>query len=706
MRSALLFAVVLSSCGARVVVTTTPTPTGGEIAEPAGDASVVVIRRPTEGRVLLQLWIDAGARDADAEVATLAALVAAARAGSGVSARVVPDGTSFEVVAAPGEHVAAIAALAAALVVREPSDAELGAARDVLTRRRRARASDVLGDAERLALSALAGDAAARFDPLAHADEPPAAAAVARFLADHYGPGRARLVAVGDAESAEIVRAFEDATRDAPAAARDRGERAAWARAGGERARADADASEPSFALALAVADSDRAVRIGEELASRLGSGGRVSVTPARPGTLVLASAPRALDVTTATALARVALGAPRGDGRARTSSAATLADAAGVSWAARGDGEVEEGFAFGVLGPGASALAGELSVALTAAPDVDVVVREVGGDSVGMAVVLLGGAADDSPSGHGRAAIVARALGEVCGRSVSAWSSPTSIELASIAPSADAPAALRALVDCALFSPIDGAALEAARRAALLSLDDGDVFLARAALALSPGTPGLVAPHGSPDGIAGATELERWLAEQRTAARARLGTTGEIARPGLTLGIGSGRAAVMRAGDPASEPVYVADEDVEVPEVIVTLRTDERCAPEVAALAASSLARSMSVGVLSVVHLAAGTDGFSWIAVGVRGPAEARDAMEADLPAWLARAEADARARLEAELAAAADARALLGADPLATARRAARGDVDVSDASAALRALFAADPHFVVVRPSPRRR
>lgn len=701
---------------------------GGEAVARAGDAHVMVISRPTAGYVLLQLWIDAGARDAGPEVATLASLVAAARADAGagdaddaVRARVVPDGTSFELVARAGALEAAMARLGRALAAREPSQDELGAAREELRRRRRARAADVLGDAERLALAALAGEeSAARLDPLAHAEEPPAREEVAAFLAAHYGPARALLVGVGDVEVDALGRALEAATREAPAALEVAPLRADWVAAGHDRALAEEDASEAAFAVALRVPTPAAAEHVAASLLVRLGPGARAAALPVPPGVLVLGAAPGALEPELAGAIVRTARAVHVGAEPAVTAlSAAALADAAGLAWAARPErGEVHDAsdtlaVALGVLGEGAAARALEVApaLALEAAPvdgELEVLVREVPGDVVALSVALLGGASEDPASGHGRAAIVARAVATRCGGDVLAWAEPRSIGLLRASGRALAPDALAALVECALFSRIEPGDLERARRDALAALGDGEAFRARAALALVPGAPGLVAPLGSPDGIAGAADLAAWLDEQRTAARARLGMTASIAWSGIAHGLRAGGAPIPRAPAPAAGDVFVADESVEIPEVLVALRTEREAPRFVARLAASALSRAASAGALSVVHADGDVaPGLSWLAIGLRGPSDARDEIPTRLEAWLATARADALERLEAQWDDDRAERALAFADVALVARDAALEDgepaADLDACRAALDALLSGPPHFVIVRPAP---
>jgi predicted Zn-dependent peptidase len=170
---------------------------------------IVTLPRPSSGVLRLALYIDAGSRDAEpAETATLAAWIAAANGGQNVEATVYPDVTELALDCASDALASCIEALARALSTRETPEAALERARLRLRDgQRRALAREPFEPLDNLALSRLLGpDAARGFFPLGlpNDDLTPASERAAKFLQDHYGPGRSLLVAAGDADPARV----------------------------------------------------------------------------------------------------------------------------------------------------------------------------------------------------------------------------------------------------------------------------------------------------------------------------------------------------------------------------------------------------------------------------------------------------------------------------------------------------------------------
>jgi len=189
-----------------------------QVVEPERPKGVqlVTLPRATPGVVRLALYIDAGARDAELpQTATLAAWIAES-SDPQIKATLFPDVTELALLCSPEEVSLGIEKLARALAVREPTPDMLSRARTRLRDgQRRALAHDAYGTADRSALTALLGSAAAGFFPLGTADTDLIAAseAVPDFLHDHYGPERAQLVAAGDLDPHSVRSALSELDR-------------------------------------------------------------------------------------------------------------------------------------------------------------------------------------------------------------------------------------------------------------------------------------------------------------------------------------------------------------------------------------------------------------------------------------------------------------------------------------------------------------
>ncbi|MBN1655798.1 MAG: hypothetical protein JXA30_18680 [Deltaproteobacteria bacterium] len=175
---------------------------------------ILFVDKPTPGLVQLSLWVDAGSRDAaPPQVATVAAWVAARRAGSDVQAYVLPDGIEFSLLCESREITRCLFRMSRALASRNPGEKEVQQARSKLEKARLAAESKDQGRAaDRLAITALFGSGADAFFPLGQieADEGVTKASVGDFLANHFGPSRALLVAVGKLQVSELSRVVQD----------------------------------------------------------------------------------------------------------------------------------------------------------------------------------------------------------------------------------------------------------------------------------------------------------------------------------------------------------------------------------------------------------------------------------------------------------------------------------------------------------------
>ena len=355
MRRGLAIALCLAGCGIfGSSGSTTPAEDGPRLAmaEVRG-ARVVMLRRPTPGHVHVALWLDAGARDASPpQLATIAAWVAAARAGDDVQARVLPDGTSFEVSCETATIGSCVAALGRVIATRDATEEEVSRLRVRLGAVRRRAASDDARLAEALALAALLGDGAAGFAPLGAAedDEAVGARAVSAFLGAHYGPRRAMLIGAGDARP----EALTDAVSSALGASVPAGEaRATRTLAGADGTRTEARAraavgSTSVAAIAIAASGIQRAAVIahaiaGSDIGARLETEGPlVHAFEVRGGALVLAHVAHEEIDRAAVELAVATQTAMAEETRARTlaldDDAVTAARAIGLRWVATGD--------------------------------------------------------------------------------------------------------------------------------------------------------------------------------------------------------------------------------------------------------------------------------------------------------------------------------------------------------------------------------
>lgn len=637
-----LAAMATSACAARMGPARSPLP---DIVERPGGPDLAVLARATDA-VRLSLWVDAGSRDADPpQVATLAAWTAADAAGPEVAAWVTPDAMEFSTPCTRAELPACAARLAGVLARREVDPEALARARARLEAGRRlAIARDPGRAADRLALAALLGEQGVRgLVPLGDAADDGAATAdgIVAFLRAHFGPARALVVAAGDVD----LRVAEDAVRGAfsglPGAGSARSTRAREALTGGVRVQED----EANYAsIALAAKDEHAALAAVNALERALrrpptSAPVHAHVFVVRGGALAVARVARDVDAARVDAIvaeavrqhagapgvqaARDALAprAPDGDLRA-------LSRRAALAWSARGEATLTPAIGIGVLvaADRASGTSGARdAIALrerttrrlegiwqnTAAPNATEPATQIGdalamlrlpngarvetawrpGTSVAIALRLAPGAGEDPPLAHGRAAALA-VLVAVCARREGDALAPH-VDAASwgvtlVAPSADWEPALDRVLDCALepsFAPTD---IVAARRALRRRMGDGEAsraLRAEAARRVAPASPGIVAPWGSPAGVAGAADadIEHAWKSSAVGARIALALVGDfpmrLALDHAARRLSSLPAGASRAPAAKTAPATPSDDRIAVPtgpqRVVVTWRDD-----------------------------------------------------------------------------------------------------------------------------------
>jgi predicted Zn-dependent peptidase len=194
-----------------------------------GVVPIAFVSRPTPEVAQLSLWVDAGSRDGDPpQIATVAAWIAADRAGSNVEADVMPDGTEFSMQCRSQVLRRCLDQLSKALAVRAISENEVQKARIRLADTRlRAEMKDEARTADRLALNALLGGKAKAFLPLGERgdDDRVTKTSVTGFYQKNFGPSRALLVAVGDLDTSALHDATQVAFSKNPRALTKREER-------------------------------------------------------------------------------------------------------------------------------------------------------------------------------------------------------------------------------------------------------------------------------------------------------------------------------------------------------------------------------------------------------------------------------------------------------------------------------------------------
>jgi predicted Zn-dependent peptidase len=250
----------------------------------AQGARISAIARPTPEVVHLALWIDAGSRDASVpQIATVAAWIAAYRAGGNTRAYATPDGIELSLRCQSQAVRKCLYRLRAALATREVSEAN---ARQALGRlvadRRRADVMDEGRTADRLALTALLGPEARGFFPLGAKEDDAAvtARAISSFMRDHFGPERSLVVAVGDVDEGHLVGEAEEVFRGVPPAKSARVERGLRHATGGVKAALEAVSA---VSVAVACPDIGTGAAVARLLNRAITSSAR-DADPERPG--------------------------------------------------------------------------------------------------------------------------------------------------------------------------------------------------------------------------------------------------------------------------------------------------------------------------------------------------------------------------------------------------------------------------------------
>jgi predicted Zn-dependent peptidase len=471
LRRGLLSAALLAAgCAGSVVVGPKPAPPLGLgfVREGRGAGpDLALIARPSGELVELALWIDVGARDAEApQVATLAAWLAAQAAGPEVHGTAWPDGTELAMTCKRSQLAACLAQLARGLALRALDPARMQVAvRRLIDAQRAAAAADPQRDADLLALRGLYGDAAATgFVPLPRTsdDSLPSSAQVQAFLADHFGPERSLVIAAGDLDvdalEGAVARAFAKAKPASQARASTRAPPNAEPGVNVEVGNSDA------LSVAMAATDLTQAHRAAAALQarlerSRLVSAIRGNVFLVRGGGLVLLRMQTRNAAAVVRAVggecARNALeGAPAVVAQPAGEDLAALTRRLGMRWTTQGEAQSVEPCAIGigvlVRGGRADRLASpdpdaplreksraELEAALraglalghpTLAGPIDaqtasvtlengarIEARQRAGEQVAIAVRFTPGAAADAPLLHGRAALLATLTTTAC---------------------------------------------------------------------------------------------------------------------------------------------------------------------------------------------------------------------------------------------------------------------------------------------------
>ncbi|MEZ4339687.1 MAG: hypothetical protein R3B82_23940 [Sandaracinaceae bacterium] len=431
MRRAALLLALAAGCGAPATPTRTVRGTAPEVDETAGIHLLALPRslgRDTH-TVWLSLFVDAGARDA--EVPGTAVAAAWVAASEGVEGRASADWIELSAECPAPELGGCVSRLAEALATRRVEPGRWG---DALSRWREARrraATSASRASDRLALGILLGP---RADPLGAGE--PDAAAVESFLADHFGPRRALLVAVGEVDADRLRDAARASFADAPSAGTERADRDAPG-SGIEVAVDD----EPSTSVATLAESVPAAVALGRRWVARMGGGASVDVFPLREGTGLVLRSEQPPDRVVSRA--RELLEEPPGAGTsAPPGELARIARWEGARWAA-GEHTTRGGLAVGVVvdgGRGDGLAASEAEAQLREQtrltvqraledPPIDgttTSLRVENGARIGgrrdetetrfvLSVRFDGGAVEETPRAHGTTGLLAHALTARC---------------------------------------------------------------------------------------------------------------------------------------------------------------------------------------------------------------------------------------------------------------------------------------------------
>lgn len=749
--------------------------TGPTAARVAG-AEVVALRRPTDGLVALTLYVDAGSRDSDPpSLATVAAEVAARRAGA--TARVFPDGTELRLECATTELPRCIDALGEALSSRKTSRAEIESGRRAVSEARLAAGGDVDRAIDTAALGALFGDAAASFDPLGLPGEEARIdrSSVERFWADHFGPTRALLVAIGDLDESTLHQTVNRAFRRLPAARTARTERGLPE---GQRRGTAIVAHEAAAGVAVAFPDfadaAALALRLGETLPSSSTHGSvelSIDAFEVRGGALLVARGRSRTDpIDLAEELAMEVERSRREPIARRAASGAEdevrgWSEGVGSRWIARSSkkGGPSRGIGVAVLvaggrgdrlrdaEPDAATLAaatqrteamldriasevepslrGRLeadhaSIALENGARIEAM-RLPGAARVGLVVRLAGGASEDPPSLHGRAALLAALYERRCNDSIASHQSvhvttrveASAVEIAFDVEAARAREGIDQALACWLHASYEPSAIEDARLALLERLGTPDAperASSWAASLLAPKSPGLIAPLGRAGTIANVrvSDVVRADRELRGGGRITVGLAGDVDLREAVLRIAR-RIARLPRGTPVPPPhLAAAPRSVDsvsfagpLPRVVVTYRAlfDARATALGAEALAAVLARVLIERIdAHVVFAHGGADSWgAWAAVGF----DLDEASLDSLPDTLRAARPELRERIATELADRLRERRWARADSSGLARALAEEEPAPEPRLVeTARRLSETTPSFVIGRPRRR--
>jgi predicted Zn-dependent peptidase len=705
----------------------------------------------------MSAWIDAGARDADPPaLATVAAW--AASAGTEVRARVLPDGTELRIACESERLERCVEPLARVLATRTVGASALEAALARLRAARRGARADPGRTADALAIGVLLGDARG-LDPLGAAEEDTRidAEAIARWLADHWGPSRSLWIAVGDAPPGAVKAALARALAGAPRARRARAARRIEPRAGAAVAIGDVNVASAAIAVRSGAAGIAIARRVLDDIEDAI-----ARVFPLRGGTIVVVRSSDARALAEGLAYARAI--APRGDeAPVDRDDPIAIAERLGASWVARtedalppegglgigavlaggrGDADLDDPdvparrAALALLEPLARELEGlgragvlgdadEQRAALWSPHGARAIAQREPIGTVAIALAIEAPAVVEPASLHGRRALLARLL-ERCvalrvAGAVASWSDASSFGVVVESEPAAALETIDRAARCARDPGLGPLEVEQARARALAALGSAERRLALAARALAPGAPGLIAPAGTPEGLAAidAAWLRAHWSAVATRDRARIAIVGDVAADRAArvalLGLSRlppGSGAVPRAAiAPASEEILPARAEDDSVEVLLALRDRAprgRGAGPGARAAASALASALSRRALAIAWMDAGADEHgSWLALAIRCDEAAVAAMPARLERARAEASAVLRDALGSELARASEEWARGSATASELARRLAterEGDApDAAASEATARALLGAPARWVIARPVP---
>lgn len=512
----------LSACGAGARATRQASTTTQ--VEQSGALSLLVLERPLGDTVALSLWIDVGTMDApNASHALIAAQVLSSRLG--LEIRVTSDATSFRQLCARDELDVCLARFGEVLRARAVSEQELAQALIAVRQRR----EHGLAESRRASLGlALEGVLGRAIHPLGDAEDDVTREGLSRFLAAHYGPDRALVIAVGEGDS--------DAMREATM--RVDGPSAEATREGLEDGAATLHAFDeshlpPSWTFA-ARAETEREARaMADAWLARAGDEESVSVFPTRLGWVSTLSTssnePRALLCMATWMRAR--------DLRVHTpvqSDAWTLSHQHGDAWAARDDRTRTLRVSFAGAGRVDASTAERVDALLAArtpslARDANLlrvtvdgsalsVVDSLGGETASVEL-RFAGAASDGPT-TGASAIALEALHARCFEDASVTLDGGSLRVLFHAP-ADALAERAALaLDCVAAYAPSPHALDHARRSRIARATIDSERRAVVARLLSPEAPGWIVPEGARTSLSDVPSVDveaRLLAWQTT---------------------------------------------------------------------------------------------------------------------------------------------------------------------------------------------